>query len=481
MVLGNLIQINARGEQERLLYGNPQMTYFKKVFNSPSNFARSYHNIPYSGTPNFGDKIHINIPLNGDLLANLFLSLELPKINEVTIGGSIQNLNNEKGISYYCNGVGYKLIKSIELKFNGVSVEKLTGEMCAHIFNYQFTEYDNNLINNVYKLNKYTDYEIIYGSSDTEQNMKDYERRGPINLRLPIPFFFSQSSDNYLPLCAMSNTNIEVILEIENIDNLIIGNSLGGVVGNTVDMDNIPSINNFKIINEVINLDDREKKLFKLNELNYLVKLNTEISEDTIDGNTKGNITIDINARHATEAIYMSVIPDINSKFNDHFNYSINYLTKETLSTQPTNLYEFYTLVKRPLTFNSHNNFIIDDISIETDNSKIFEIGTIDLPMLINNMLFNKCVDDNYYQLAVYPFNLSCKSLSGSLNFSRVVKKTLNFKVGSSFRDYLNNKAGYNNMVSLLTNDYNKITIKCYSCYFNYLIIKNGLAGLKYN
>ena len=252
MVLGNLIQINARGQQEQILYGNPKMTYFKKVFNSPSNFARSYHNIPYSGTARFGNKIHINIPLNGDLLANLFLSLELPKIDEIN-SGAVQNLNNEKGISYYCNGIGYKLIKSIELKFNGVSIEKLTGEMCAHIFNYQFMEYDNNLINHVFKLKEYVDYSIVYGS-DTIHNIQDYERRGPINLRLPIPFFFSQSPDNYLPLCAMSNTNIEVILEIENIDNLIIGNNLGNISGgNEVNMNNIPSINNFRIINEVIN------------------------------------------------------------------------------------------------------------------------------------------------------------------------------------------------------------------------------------
>ena len=52
--------------------------------------------------------------------------------------------------------------------------------------------------------------------------------------------------------------------------------------------------------------------MFKLNELNYLVKLNSKISEDTIDGNTQGNISIDINARNATEAVYKSVIPDIN-------------------------------------------------------------------------------------------------------------------------------------------------------------------------
>ena len=481
MVLGNLIQINARGEQERLLYGNPQMTYFKKVYNSPSNFARTYHNIPYSGSPAFKGKIHVNVPHNGDLLANFYVNLKLPKINEdKPTGGGVANLGDEEGISYYCNGIGYKIIKSVEIKFNGKSIEKLTGEMIAHIYNYQFTEYDNDLINNIFRLKQYVDYKPTTGIGESEKTMNDYERRGPINLRLPIPFFFTKNSNSYLPICAMSNTEIEVIVEIEDIKNLIVNNLNGSV--NSVNMNNISPINDFRIINEVINLDSREKKLFQLNDLNYLVCLNTQILEDTIDGHTAGNITLDINAKNATNSIYFSVLPDINDKFNDYFNYSIGYLIKDKIQ-QPSNLYNFYTLAKRPLLFNSNNNYILEDISIELDNSKLFEIGIIDLPFLINNVPFDKSYSKLYYQLANYNFNLNNKEiLSGSLNFSRLVKKSISFKIGSDFKDYINNIAGYTiNSSNGLAADYSKLILKCYSSYLNYLIIKDGLAGLKYN
>ena len=117
----------------------------------------------------------------------------------------------------------------------------------------------------------------------------------------------------------MSNTEIEVIVEIEDIKNLIVNNLNGSV--NSVNINNISPINDFRIINEVINLDSREKKLFQLNDLNYLVCLNTQILEDTIDGHTAGNITLDINAKNATNSIYFSVLPDINDKFNDYFNF----------------------------------------------------------------------------------------------------------------------------------------------------------------
>ena len=31
MVLGNLIQLNSVGSEDRYLYGNPQMTHFKSI------------------------------------------------------------------------------------------------------------------------------------------------------------------------------------------------------------------------------------------------------------------------------------------------------------------------------------------------------------------------------------------------------------------------------------------------------------------
>ena len=247
MALGNLIQINARGEQERLLYGNPQMTYFKKVYRTSSNFARSYLNIPFSGTADFGRKIHINLPHNGDLLANLYLSMTLPYIPEKN--PSTPPLNSEKGNGFYCNGIGYKIIKSIEIKFNGKQIEYLTGEMICHILNLQYDRIDKDTLAKLFRFREYTNYNISFANNianDKELSKLDYERRGPVNLDIPIPFFFSNKTENYLPLCAMSNTNIEVIIEIEKVENLIFGNDDNSITSTEViDVDNI----NYREIN----------------------------------------------------------------------------------------------------------------------------------------------------------------------------------------------------------------------------------------
>ena len=64
MVLGNLIQLNSVGHEDRYLYGNPQMTYFKSVYKRASNFAVNYSKVPFIGNVNvgFGKEIKFNIP-----------------------------------------------------------------------------------------------------------------------------------------------------------------------------------------------------------------------------------------------------------------------------------------------------------------------------------------------------------------------------------------------------------------------------------
>ena len=73
MVLGNLIHLNSVGNEDRYLYGNPQMTYFKSVYQRASNFAINYSKVPFIGNVNvgLGKEIKFNIPFfNKDHLKN---------------------------------------------------------------------------------------------------------------------------------------------------------------------------------------------------------------------------------------------------------------------------------------------------------------------------------------------------------------------------------------------------------------------------
>ena len=178
--------------------------------------------------------------------------------------------------------------------------------------------------------------------------------------------------------------------------------------------------------------------------------------------------------------IYFSFLPTVNENLKDYFNYSIAYLNsyKDIHSNMPSNENTLFEEVYAPHTFKSNSNKIVENIIISLDNNKLFQSNTLNLGYLINNMPLLSNLNKLKYQLAIYNFNLDRnKYLSGSLNFSRLIKKTISFNIGSDFKTYL--EAHPPSTTNDIYSDF--LTFKCYSCYFNNLIIKDGLAGLKYN
>ena len=79
MTLGNLIQISAQGPEDKFLYGNPQITYFKEVYKRSTNFAVNYTKVPFIGNDqaDFGNTIRLNIPMKADLLAGIYMKIKL--------------------------------------------------------------------------------------------------------------------------------------------------------------------------------------------------------------------------------------------------------------------------------------------------------------------------------------------------------------------------------------------------------------------
>lgn len=77
---GSLLQLVARGAEDKYIINNPDITFFKQVYRRHTNFSRGEFDIQFNGTPNFGKVIKLKIPKYGDLLHRLFLTIDLPKI-----------------------------------------------------------------------------------------------------------------------------------------------------------------------------------------------------------------------------------------------------------------------------------------------------------------------------------------------------------------------------------------------------------------
>ena len=93
---GGLLVLAAYGAQDIYLSGNPQITFFVAVYRRYTNFAIVPSNQYFTGNLDFGQKVYNQIDRIGDLMANTFLVLELPSLENYSY-----NDENDNVVEYY--------------------------------------------------------------------------------------------------------------------------------------------------------------------------------------------------------------------------------------------------------------------------------------------------------------------------------------------------------------------------------------------
>ena len=125
-----LLQLNFIGPQDKYLTGNPQMTYFKSVFKSHSNFAKDTQKLQFENAIQLGSTHTCVISRVGDLLTDLYLYIELPQL---------VSSNNNENWAGYVNGVGLSIIKSVSLQIGGQTIDTLDSNW-LDIYNEMFDQ-----------------------------------------------------------------------------------------------------------------------------------------------------------------------------------------------------------------------------------------------------------------------------------------------------------------------------------------------------
>ena len=105
---GGLLQISSFGNQDIMLTGNPEITFFNSVYRRYTNFGIKTIEVSFDNNVNFNTNFSLNIPKNGDLLSNLILKIKLPAINLNTLNTKLKNFfenvplqnNNNINITY---------------------------------------------------------------------------------------------------------------------------------------------------------------------------------------------------------------------------------------------------------------------------------------------------------------------------------------------------------------------------------------------
>ncbi len=263
---GSLLQLVALGEADAYLYDQPTVTFFKQYYNRHTNFSIESIIQKFKGIADFGETINCVISRHGDLIWRTYL--------EVTLSPIITTDPNT-----YCNRVGFKLLKKVELRIGGKTIDTHYSHW-MHIW----TELTHN-VDMKSLLNK------MVGNKADDGQLGD--NNNPGTLMIPLLFFFCRNPGLALPLIALQYHEIEIIIEFDYFNNLI--SDLN--VTNNISQG---TMSNVSIWVDYVFLDTEERKHFSQTTHDYLIDV-TQQQEISISANKTNCVKLDFN--HPTKML----------------------------------------------------------------------------------------------------------------------------------------------------------------------------------
>ena len=473
MVSAKLLQIFAVGPQDKKLYGNPQITFFKTIYKRHTNFGTNYICKDINKIDvGFGKTVRFKIPREGDLLGGMYIRIKLSiarKNNFVDNSTTTLVSRKDPQFSSFVNGIGSVFIENISLKVGGKELESFTGKwifLDNEIYN------DQNNKDGFYKSIYYDPQSFLIGNRSPEGTLQEGSNINDMDILVPVPFFFSKDTGLFLPICAMNDETIEIELKIRSEDQCVIRRKRNdstepylNSINTVTPGENMPNVNEYyneeldisidklDVIYKFYYLGEAEKKFFLKNTHEYVIpKVTTQISNEfSYPG--RNTLRLSTEFKHPTKFLLWTIQRKSVKESNDHFNFT-------------------YTdnLIENDSGFLDHipdnNKYILDEFNLEVNGYNLLD--QIPSKILNNIELYANFKNNSNILFYVYSFGLFPKEVNptGTLNFSRIKNQVLKLKLTEH-----NEISNYNS---------DKFICSVYSVHYNILKIKDGLSGLEF-
>ena len=261
------VQLQTSGPQDAFFTDNPEYTYFIKNFQKHTNFAPFFVDLDVDGEIEFGNTIKCTIPqYQGDLLKTVSLKVELSAID--------QNLKSGYDGFGYVESIGHAMIEYAELVIGGEVIQRVPSDFLAiYSDNYVTQTKQHNLAKLVGKPplefsgtpvvnNSILGY-LGYATSDTKYF-------------IDIPFYFYNTPELAIPLCAISKQEVEIIIKLRDAKDCIYGKHTADQESYYTGESPKGLIKSIKLNTEMVSLDEEEKQKLSNQRIDYII---TQIQE----------------------------------------------------------------------------------------------------------------------------------------------------------------------------------------------------------
>jgi len=201
---GGLLELVAHGVQDSYMIGNPQITFFKIVFKRHTNFSLESVQATHEGTADFGKKVVVTLPRNGDLINTIILEADLPAIT------TDSDAEGKEGTINYVNGLGHALIDYVELEIGGQLIDKHYGEWMEIWTQLSYDE------------SKQNAYDTILPRSNIDTTVQNtVAENKATTVYIPLQFWFCRNIGLALPLIALQYHDVKLNIKFKELSKLV--------------------------------------------------------------------------------------------------------------------------------------------------------------------------------------------------------------------------------------------------------------------
>jgi hypothetical protein len=448
---GSLVELVSNGKMDDdLLDLSGNSSLFNNKIIKKNKYSKGETIFYPEGNSNWGNTIRFNIERKGDLLYGLYLIITLPKLSVSNLNVNPKLNENDPEGNYrlkYVDYVGNVLLDKVSLYINGNLIDEITGDyMQVYI--------------DLYVPDSNRKSMIGLDSVFNQPNLKISSE----TIYIPLKFWFTMTNEKPLPLIALQYSDIYIDVKFKNFNNCIsvleynhnrsklcYSNKTHKVIS----LEEVSLQANFYYVNEV----EREK----LAQQEYEIVI-TQSQYRTIT--LMNNALLDLNFNHIVRDMIFFIQPESHITYGEYFNFSgkLYFYPPELNNSNVIN--ELYTLEpKRHL----------------LKRARLLFDGIERIPWRDYKYFFLMQNHENYknnimHYIYMYSFNINPvkgDNFNGC-NFSRLDNVQLQVEISQ-------NPFILNSNNTITYPKYNNFILKCYITNFNILVIKNGLASLKYN
>ena len=228
-----------KGVQDEWVTKCPDYSHFIYTFRQHTPFGIDFSDIPFTGTPDFGEVLTVRIPSSkSDLLNSVALTVTWRSDYDaiLAVGNPLT-----------------KLVEYAELLIGEQVVDTLTGEY-------------------IYMRNK-------LDTSDQHKDIKAYrggegtvsEGYYPTKLSLELPFYFTRNNKSAIPLCKLSKQQVSVRIKLVSRDKYYSYKSASSVVLPPINDVTQKFIDQIVMTTEHVYLGELERKAFQEHRMEYLI------------------------------------------------------------------------------------------------------------------------------------------------------------------------------------------------------------------